>query len=335
MATIKDVARLAGVGVGTASRVISGRGSASAAAVERVQSAVRQLDFRPSGLARALSSRTLGMIGVFVPDFSGPFFGRILQTVDAELREFDRHMVVANGCGHGDRRQQALDGTAFLIQRECDGLMLQSNELLDEDLLALYRLQPRLAVLNRVVPTLSAQCFSADHHVGGRLAAQALLSRGHRQIAVISGPDSAPDNEARLAGFHEELAAHGIARAMVQQVEGDFSSESGWRAATQLLDAGRPFTGLFAANDVMAIAAISRLQHAGIRVPEQVSVVGYDDSEPASYSNPRLTCVRIPIQDVVSNASRHLLNACYGATLPVTHIFEPTFVWRDSVVAVS
>ncbi|WP_457331053.1 LacI family DNA-binding transcriptional regulator [Rhizobacter sp. P5_C2] len=334
MATIKDVARLAGVGVGTASRVISGRGSASPAAVERVQGAVRQLGFRPSSLARALSSRTLGMIGVFVPDFSGPFFGRILQTMDAELREFDRHMVAANGCGHGDRRQQALDGTAFLIQRECDGLMLQSNELLDEDLLALHRLQPRLAVLNRLVPTLEAQCFSADHHVGGQLAAQALLSRGHRQIAVISGPNSAPDNEARLAGFYAELAAHGIARATVPQVEGDFSSESGWRAATQLLERGVPFTGLFGANDVMAIAAISRLQHAGLRVPEQVSVVGYDDSEPASYSNPRLTCVRIPIQDVVSNASRYLLNACYGSTLPVTHIFEPTFVWRDSVAKV-
>jgi len=334
MATIKDVARLAGVGVGTASRVISGRGSASPAAVERVQGAVRQLGFRPSSLARALSSRTLGMIGVFVPDFSGPFFGRILQTMDAELREFDRHMVAANGCGHGDRRQQALDGTAFLIQRECDGLMLQSNELLDEDLLALHRLQPRLAVLNRLVPTLEAQCFSADHHAGGQLAAQALLSRGHRQIAVISGPNSAPDNEARLAGFYAELAAHGIARTTVPQVEGDFSSESGWRAATQLLERGVPFTGLFGANDVMAIAAISRLQHAGLRVPEQVSVVGYDDSEPASYSNPRLTCVRIPIQDVVSNASRYLLNACYGSTLPVTHIFEPTFVWRDSVVKV-
>lgn len=334
MATIKDVARLAGVGVGTASRVISGRGSASPAAVERVQGAVRQLGFRPSSLARALSSRTLGMIGVFVPDFSGPFFGRILQTMDAELREFDRHMVAANGCGHGDRRQQALDGTAFLIQRECDGLMLQSNELLDEDLLALHRLQPRLAVLNRLVPTLEAQCFSADHHVGGRLAAQALLSRGHRQIAVISGPNSAPDNEARMAGFYEELAAQGIAREAVPQVEGDFSSESGWRAASQLLERGVPFTGLFGANDVMAIAAISRLQHAGLRVPEQVSVVGYDDSEPASYSNPRLTCVRIPIQDVVSNASRYLLNECYGSTLPVTRIFEPTFVWRDSVAKV-
>ena len=335
MATIKDVARLAGVGVGTASRVISGRGSASAAAVKRVQDAIKELDFRPSGIARALSSRTLGMIGVFVPDFSGPFFGRILQTMDAELREFDRHMVAANGCGHGDRRQQALDGTAFLIQRECDGLMLQSNEMSDEDLLELHRLQPRLAVLNRVVPTLEGQCFSADHRVGGRLAAQALLSRGHRHLAVISGPQSAPDNHDRLSGFYDELATHGVTRESVLQVEGDFSSESGWRAATQLLEMRRPFTGLFAANDVMAIAAISRLQQAGLRVPQQVSVVGYDDSEPASYSNPRLTCVRIPIQEVVSNASRYLLNECYGGTLPVTHIFEPVFVWRDSVTAVS
>jgi len=109
MATIKDVARLAGVGVGTASRVISGRGSFSEAAAARVAEAARQLEFKPSAIARALSLRSTGTIGIFVPDFKGPFYGPLLDAIDAELRRHERHMVVANGRGDEDSRQQSLD----------------------------------------------------------------------------------------------------------------------------------------------------------------------------------------------------------------------------------
>jgi LacI family transcriptional regulator len=113
MATIKDVARLAGVGLGTASRAISGRGPVSEKALAKVNEAVAALQFRPSNIARALASKTLGMIGIYVPDFAGTFYGEILQTVDGELRAVDRHMVAANGCGQADARQQALDGIRF------------------------------------------------------------------------------------------------------------------------------------------------------------------------------------------------------------------------------
>src|SRR5687768_9601747 len=108
MATIKDVARLAGVGVGTASRVTSGKGSFSQDAARRVEAAARELGFRPSAIGRALSLRSTGTIGVFVPDFKGPFYGPLLHAIDTELRRNDRHMVAANGCGHDDARQQAI-----------------------------------------------------------------------------------------------------------------------------------------------------------------------------------------------------------------------------------
>jgi LacI family transcriptional regulator len=332
MATIKDVARLAGVGVGTVSRVLTGNGAASAEAIARVMTAVEALDFRPSGIARALSLRMLGMFGIYVPAFNGTFYGPLLQAVDEELRSADRHMVAANGCGHGDARQQALDAIDFLIQRECDGILVESQDLDPQDLTALARSFPKIAVINRSVPGLASQCFGSDHELGGRLAARALLQRGHREVALISGARSAYDNQARLHGFVDEFHRHGIAIPPERLADGDFTFESGYQAASRLVQrGGNRFTALFAANDQMAIAATTLLHQRGRRVPDDVSVVGYDDTEPAGYSWPRLTTVRIPIKAQAVNACRYLLNRCYGTDLAVERDFPPEVIWRDSV----
>jgi LacI family transcriptional regulator len=330
--TIKDVARLAGVGVGTASRVMSGNGSVAAGTAERVRAAIKALNFRPSSAGRALATRTMGMLGVYVPNFSGLYYGPILQAVDSELREVDRHMVVANGCGTGDRRQLALDGLEFLMQRECDGIVVSCNELHDEDLLAAHARFPKLVVLNRVVPGLEALSFCADHALGGRLAARALVGHGHRDIAVISGTESVGDNVARMAGFHAELAEHGLVVPAALRASGGFSFSGGARVAHELLDGGAPFTALFAANDMMATAAISVFQARGRRVPHDISVVGYDDSDLAPYTTPALSTVRIPITDVTRNACRDLINRSYGLALAVNRSFVPSLAWRESVV---
>jgi len=195
MATIKDVAKLAGVGVGTASRVISGKGSFSPAAAARVGAAARQLGFRPSAIARALSLQSTGTIGVFVPDFKGPFYGPLLDAIDAELRLHDRHMVAANGCGHEDTRQQSLDGARFLIERECDGIILCSNALRDADFAALRDDFANLAIVNRDVKGMKSHCFTVDHRAAGRAAADALIAHGHRRMAVIAGPAGVGDNK--------------------------------------------------------------------------------------------------------------------------------------------
>ena len=331
--TIKDVARLAGVGVGTASRVISGNGSVAADTAERVRAAIKALNFRPSSAGRALATRTMGMLGLYVPHFSGLYYGPILQAVESELREVDRHMVVANGCGTGDGRQVALNGLEFLMQRECDGIVIISNELLDSDLQAMHARFPKVVVLNRVVPGLEAQCFAADHALGGRLAARALLAHGHRDIAVISGMEAAQDNAARMAGFHAELAEQGLAVPDALRACGDFNFDDGARAARELLASGVPFTALFAANDLMAMAAMSVFGTQGLRLPRELSVVGYDDSALAAYTKPSLSTVRIPITEFTRHACRHLINRCYGLDLPVSRDFAPSLVWRESIAA--
>lgn len=332
MATIKDVARLAGVGVGTASRVISGKGSFSKDAAERVAVAVKQLGFRPSATARALSLRSTGTIGVFVPDFKGPYYGPLLHAIDTELRQYDRHMVVANGCGHDDRRQQALDGVRFLISRDCDGIIISSTALKDVDFMQLRDGYPQLAVVNREVKGMRSNCFTVDHRAAGHLAAQALLDHGHRRFAVVSGPAAASDNKQRLQGFFDALGEAGLDAAQVPVEEGDFAAQSGWEAVERLLARDQPFTALFCANDQMAMGALSCLQHRGIAVPRQVSVLGYDDTDVAAFLSPRLTSVHIPVDEMGLNACRMLLNSCYGMTLQVSREFEPGLATRDSVV---
>jgi LacI family transcriptional regulator len=334
MATIKDVARLAGVGLGTASRAISGRGAVSEKALGKVNEAIATLQFRPSNVARALSSKTLGMIGVYVPDFSGTFYGQILQTVDRELRHVDRHMVAANGTGHGDARQQALDGVRFLHERECDGVLVMSNDLSDDDFRVLFARYPKMVLLNRLTAARPTHCFSTDHELGGRLAARALLSKGHRDMALIAGPRTAADNEQRVEGFLDELSRHKVRVPKRRRVEADFSFDGGYLATEALLAREpRDYSAVFCANDVMAMAAISSFAKHGIEVPGELSVIGFDDSEFSRYTAPKLTTVHVPIADAAAAACRFLLNTCYGLELSVASDFTPRIVWRDSLAA--
>ena len=335
MSTIKDVARLAGVGVATASRALSGNGSVSEDTARRVRDAATALDYRPSITARALSLQQSNAIGVYVPGFDGHFYSGIVATIDGVLRTVGRHMIAANGCGIGSTRQLDLDGIDFLIGRDCDGLIVASNSLDDDDLERLMERVPNLVAVNRTLAVHRDNSFCADHHAGGRLAARALLARGHRTIATVRGPQDTPDNEARLNGFNSELARHGITIPPAHSADGAFDLPSGDAAARQLLAAapgGRPtFTAVFVANDVMALAVISRLVQVGLRVPEDVSVLGYDDDDFAPYTSPPLTTIRIPTASVTTNACRHVLNLCYGLDLPVARDFPPEVVWRASV----
>lgn len=332
-ATLKDVAELAGVGMSTASRAISGKGPVSADAMRRVQAAIEALNFRPSSIGRAMATQSLGMIGLFVPTFFGSYYGTILKQTDTELRAVRRHVVVATGCGESSPREQAMEAVKFLIGRDCDGVVVISHDLHDDDLIALHDMHPKMVFLNRGFDQLPEASFCADHFRGGELAARTLLEHGHREIAVISGPFAASDNQARLEGFFAELARNGIERAAVALVESDFSPEGGYAATHTLLESGQRFTGLFCANDTMAVSALARLQQAGISVPGDVSVIGYDDDYSAAYAAPALTSVRIPTADLTQNAVRWLVNQCYGTEWDIFREFPVTVTMRSSVAA--
>lgn len=331
MATIKDVARLAGVGVGTASRVVSGRGAVAPATVEKVRQAIAELDFRPSHAARALLSGSSQMIGVYMPYRNGTFFAPILQAIYSELRAAGLNMVVSFGVGSGDARQQAIEAIDFLMARGCDGLLLMSNALQEADLEALGPIRSRLVVLNHRFASMPEQCFTVDHALAGRLAAATLLKHRHREIAVIAGPSAVPDNVERIGGFMAELDAAGIDTGALWVAESNFASDGGWAAARELLASDYRFTALFCANDEMAVGALSCLHGAGVDVPGAVSVLGYDDIVSAKFTVPRLSSVHIPWTDLIRNGLSFLLNRCYGLERPVARQFPISVTMRASV----
>jgi LacI family transcriptional regulator len=331
VATIKDVAKLAGVGLGTASRVVSGKGSVSPATLARVKQAIDELGFRPSHAARALLSGSSRMVGIYIPVLSGTFYTPILQMMDTELRAAGLHMVVAFGAGLGDERRQAIEGIEFLVERGCDGLLMMTGALGDEDVVALGAKAGRLVALNHSFESIPQQCFTVDHALGGRLAARALLDHKHRKIAVIEGPRWLADNVARIEGFMNELRENGVDPDKVWRVESDFSPSGGWAAAKALLDSGFACTALFCANDEMAVGALSYFQEAGIRVPHDLSVLGYDDTPSAAFSAPRLTSVHMPWREMTQAGINALLNLCYDMRRPVMRDFPVSLTVRASL----
>ena len=333
MATIKDVARVAGVGLGTASRVISGNGSVAPATVARVKAAIAQLGFRPSHTARALLSGMSHMIGVYIPILKGTFYTPLLRLVDTELRENGQHMVVAFGSGSGNARKQAREGIEFLADRGCDGILVLSNALRDEDMTGIRKLARPIALVNHSLPSLPEQSFVVDHAQGGRLAAQTLLEAGHRRIALVGGPGYAPDNTVRVNAFLSELSAAGIPRSRVPRMNADFSPEGGRAAAEVLLKRPLTCSAVFCANDEMAVGVLSYCQQAGIAVPAELSVMGYDDVESAAYTAPQLTTVHMPWREVTLDAVRWLLNTCYQTELPLSRKYEVSVMYRRSVSA--
>jgi LacI family transcriptional regulator len=334
MSTINDVARLAGGGLGTASRVISGKGSVSAKTAERVRRAIDELEYRPSHAARTLPTGASHMIGVYIPMLKGAFYTPLLNIIHTELRANGQNMVVAFGSGNGDAHKQAMEGLEFLIERGCDGYLLVSDALGEDDVAAIGARASRLVLLNHSLKSIHHQCFCADHVAGGRLAAQALLEMKHRRIAVIAGFPSSRDNVARLRGFMDELRVAGIDSAGIPVIDSDFSPEGGWNSAAALIAARHKFTALFCANDEMGVGALSYFQQAGIDVPGRISVIGYDDTATAEYSAPRLTSVHIPWYDVALNGVRWLLNRCYATAKPVKRKFVVSVTWRASLARV-
>lgn len=322
---------MAGVGTGTVSRVVRGQGSVSSDKLGRVRQAIDALGYRPSHTARSLLYGRSRMIGVYIPMLAGTFYTAILQIIDTELRAAGLHMMMGFGTGGGQARQEAVDGVSLLLARGCDGVIVLTSPLQEQDLALFGARGQRLVVLNYALGSIPEQCFTVDHVQGGRLAARALLEHGHRQIAVLGGPGAVQDNVERIDGFLRELESAGIDTGAMWVSEHDFSSSAGWAGAEQLLASGARFTAVFCANDEMALGAISRFYEAGIHVPRDVSVIGYDDAPSAAYAAPPLSSVRIPWREMTASGVAQLLNLCDGGSRPVERSFPVSLALRASV----
>ncbi|KQV70101.1 LacI family transcriptional regulator [Nocardioides sp. Root122] len=331
--TLGEVARLAGVSKATASRAINGRSKVSAKAQTAVLDAVRQLGYTPNGTARSLVTRRTGSVAVILPEsderiFSDPFFARMLHLVSRSLREHDLQLVLLLA-EPGDEEERLLK---YLRGRYVDGAIVASHHR--DDRLAEHLSDLALPCVFIGRPWLGSERVSyvdSDNAAAARHAVRVLLDAGRRRIATIAGPRDMRAGHDRLEGWRHELADAGLDTDLVAY--GDFTEAGGAEACASLLDATGDIDGIFAASDLMAQGAMRELAARGIRVPDDVSIVGYDDLGVAEHTRPPLTTLHNPIGSMVTEAVRLLIEAIAegGRGAPRRVVFVPELVRRASV----
>lgn len=330
MATIYEVSALAGVSLATVSRVINDSGKVSPATRLKVEAAMLQLGYRPNSIAQSLASNRSNAVGVLVPELHGPFFGSMLSSIEDELRERGKHVIITAGHSDAEREREAI---SFLMSRQCDALILHVYAVPSEFVAELSRSGARIALIGREIPDLAESCITIDNEVGEYLAARYLIELGHTELAYIAGPLWKSDGQARMAGFRRALDEFGLAYEEERVAEGTYEEASGQQAMRQLLDRSIPFTALICGNDEMAAGAIAVARNRGLAVPGDLSVMGFDNVFFTRYMHPALSTVNYPIAEMGRMAARCVLRDVYGvADLDINNHFEPQLVARDSTV---
>jgi len=329
MATIYEVSKLAGVSLATVSRVINNSGKVTPATRQKVLVAMEKLGYRPNAIAQSLASNRSNSVGVLVPELHGPFFGIMLSSIEDELRAYGKHAIIT--AGHSDEEKEK-ESIEFLASRQCDALIVHAFAVTNEWLLELASRSPAIFVIGRDISQIAEHCFYLDNEHGSYLATQALIGLGHRRLAYLAGPLWKSDAQGRYAGFRRALAEAGLSFDEKLLAEGNYQEASGRAAMVQLLGAGSPFSGLVCANDEMAVGAIEEARQRGRTIPDDLSVVGFDNVFFTRYMHPALSTVNYPVDLMGRMAARCVLRDVYGQTeLQVQNHFEPTFVPRASI----
>ncbi|MBS0432932.1 MAG: LacI family DNA-binding transcriptional regulator [Proteobacteria bacterium] len=297
--TIKDVAREAGVSVATVSRALNGAASVTAQTRRHVAGVAARLRYVPHGAARSLVTRRTNTVGALLPDLFGEFFSELIRGIDLAARARGLQLLVSSS--HGDAAEAAAALRA--MQGRVDGLLIMSPHV-DARFLKEHLASALPTVLmNSSVADKDYASLNVDNYGGAQAMTRHLLAQGYRDFAFITGPSDNFDAAERLKGFRESIVAS--ARAFLLQ--GDFSEESGYRAGRQLAAMQQRPQAVFAANDMMAIGCLFALTEAGLRVPGDIALAGFDDIPIARYINPPLTTVRVRIADLGHGALEHLV----------------------------
>ncbi|MCW7541559.1 substrate-binding domain-containing protein [Aquabacterium sp. A7-Y] len=306
--TTVEVARAAGVSVATVSRFLSGANPVSEAKREAIEAAIAQLDFKPNLLARSLKRGRSMTVGVLTQDVNSPFFTETVLGAESALEGTGYEPLIASV--HWNPKQEA-DRIRRLIARKVDGVLVLVGSLPDAQLLRLAEDVPIVAT-GRHLRSPRAWGLRLDNEQGGYLATRHLLDLGHRQIAHIQGQADSVDARDRVAGYRRALEEFGLPYDKRLVMQGNFSETGGLLAMNRLLDGGHSFTAVFAANDQTAYGARLALYRRGVRVPEDVSLIGFDDLPASVFTTPPLTTVRQPMFDIGRLAARVLVQLIEG-----------------------
>jgi LacI family transcriptional regulator len=307
--TLRDVARLAGVSPATVSRILNGTAVVADQKRQAVEAAIAQLAFKPNLSARGLRSGSSMTIGVLTQELESPHFTAAVKGIDEGLLGSGYAPVVVPGHWNPVEENERV---RMLIARHVDAVAIVGGSLSDREVQE-FASQLPVAITGRRLEADNLMSFHLDQREGGRLAAEHLISLGHRRIAQISGPPTYRDARERAEGFMLAHAQAGLPMDPRLIVQGNFEESGGEAAMNVLLDGGQPFTAVVCGNDQTLFGARLALMRRGLRVPEDISIVGFDDLPIARYMTPPVTTVRQPMFDIGLAVAAALLTALGAA----------------------
>ncbi|PKH20479.1 transcriptional regulator [Enterobacterales bacterium CwR94] len=332
MTTMLDVAKRAGVSKATVSRVLAGHHYVSKTARDKVNRAIAETGYRPNLIARNLATNRTHSIGLMVPNtlYNGPFFSELIFQAATLTEKMGSKLVLADGKHTAEQERQAIE---WLIDMRCDALIAYPRYLSVDEIDALIpELPAPLMIVNRQSKTFPQFSVCADHLQDTFNAVDWLIQQGHREVMFIAGLGSSYTGRSRLQGYLAALEKHQIARNDALIIPGDWTPDGGKRVMHAFLQQ-RPahFTALVASNDDMAIGAANALHEAGLRVPEDVSLLSFDNMPMSSYFIPALTTVHVPVAEMVAGAVAQLSKLLDGEAVAPLPLLNGTLIQRQSV----
>lgn len=327
MVTVYDVAKRAGVSIATVSRALNDRSRVSPETRRRVREVAAELGYQPNDLARSLVGKATQTIALLLPDITNPFFPELVKGVQTVADERGHLLLL---CHNADDEDKALRDLAMLRRKQVDGVILVAGARPGERFAEAAAGLP-VVVMDRAVAVPQSTLVAVDHRAGARQATEYLLRLGHRAIAHVTGPEHVPVSAQRRAGWEDALRAAGIEPDERLVVPGDFQEDGGFAAGRVLARQRGRFTAVFTANDLTAIGLLASFQEQGIRVPQDVSVIGFDGIHLAAYTSPTLTTVAQPIFALGQRAAELLLDRLAGQEPPADVVtLDTALVIRDS-----
>lgn len=326
MATIKDVARAAGVAPSTVSRVLAGSSRISPETHEKVRAAMKELKYHPNAIARSLLTKATHTVGLIIARraeqaFTNPFFPELMRGIAAVLHEKGYNMMLTMASSPQEERSACLK---LLRQRRVDGVVLTSGRVKDRVIDDLIAEEHPFVLVGRVPDLRPVNWVNNDNGAGGSMAVEHLVGRGHRKIALINGPADMMVAVDRRQGYRDALRRAKLPVDPHYEVDGAFTREGGYRAMVQLLGLIEPPTTVFCSNGAMAVGALTALRERGLE--GAVALVGVNDDPPTAQLAPPLSTIRIPVVDLGATAARMLVDMLGGKVEGPRQVILPSQV---------
>jgi DNA-binding LacI/PurR family transcriptional regulator len=328
LASIKDVARLASVSPSTVSRVLSGSSRVDAATRARVEKAIAATSYRPNLLARGLRSKSGNVLGLVVPEILHETFATFIKCTERFSKQYGFDLIVGNTGGQPEVEASFIDN---LLRRHVDGIIFSRVSDRSRAIHTVEKWNVPAVILDRALDREDIPTVVLDNHRAGVLAAEHLLALGHRTFGLVTGPPDIALSRDRIKGFKAALRRAGVALDPANVFQGDFKFESGRAAARAFLDRGLPVTALWLQNDLMAVGAMNVLQRAGVRIPQDLSLVGMDNISLAEMTVPALTTVTQPFEEMCRRAVELVVEMHNGQAISEPRVMvSPGLIARES-----